>query len=262
MQAGENMTVSGSGSTANPYVLSAVVPCEDVRACLSAGPGVNFDQGTGVISADVSGQAGNNLVAGPDGLFVPTAGGAVLAGCGLTGDGTGSAPLEVATGTWPYACSPDTAGGVIVCGADGVLRGEPRGQINFMQHTETRAYADLAVPSDATVVDTFQLNISNPDQCRAAMVLVEREVDVDFILPPGAGAAYAHDTDQMYYMRNTGSSTITDAHTQTTKVYQALAALAPGAGAVIQLPITLDRGSAGATYNRIQIFLRAILISL
>lgn len=262
VQAGDNVTVSGSGSAANPYVVSSQVTCEDVRACLSAGPGINFDQGTGVISADVSGQAGNNLVAGPDGLYVPTAGGSVLAGCGLIGDGTGSAPLKVATGTWPYACSPDTAGGVIVCGADGVLRGEPRGRISFSQLSETRAYADLAVPADPTVVDTFQLNISNPDQCRAAMVLVEREVDVDFVLPAGAGAAYAQDADQMFYMRNTGSSTITDAHTQTTKVYQALASLAPGAGAVIQLPVSLDRGSGGATYNRIQVFIRAILISL
>ncbi|WP_306966476.1 hypothetical protein [Streptomyces afghaniensis] len=254
--------MSGSGSDANPYVVSATVPCETVRACLSAGPGIAYDQATGVFAADISGQAGNNLTVGADGLFVPTAGGSVLAGCGLTGDGTGSAPLEVATGTWPYPCSPDTAGGVIVCGADGVLRGEPRGRISFSQLSETRAYADLAVPTDPTVVDTFQLNISNPDQCRAAMVLVEREVDVDFVLPAGAGAAYAQDTDQMFYTRNTGSSTITDAHTQTTKVYQALASLAPGAGAVIQLPVSLDRGSGGATYNRIQVFIRAILISL
>lgn len=262
VQAGTNVTVSGSGSTANPYVISAEVPCEDVRACLSAGPGVSFDQATGQIGADVSGQPGNNLVVGPDGLFVPTAGGAVLAGCGLDGDGTGSAPLAVAVGTWPYPCSPDTAGGVIVCGADGVLRGEPRGQINWAQHTETRTYADLAVPSDFTVVDTFSLAITNPDQCRPAMVLIEREVDVDFVLPPGAGAAYSHDTDQMYYTRNTGTSTITDAHVQTTKVYQQMAALAPGAGALIQLPVGLDRGSSGATYNRIQVFIRAIMISL
>ncbi|WP_309317371.1 hypothetical protein [Streptomyces salinarius] len=255
--------MSGSGSVANPYVVSAEVSCEDVRGCLSAGPGITFDQGTGEIAANVSGQAGNNLAIGPDGgLLVPTAGGAVLAGCGLTGDGTGSAPLTAATGTWPYACDPDTVGGVVVCGTDGVLRGEPRGQVNFFQMQETRTYEDVAVPSDLIVVDTFTLDITNPDQCRPAMVLVEREVDVDFVLPVGAGASYGQDTDQMYYLRNTGSSTINDAHTQTTKLYQALTALAPGAAAVVQLPITMDRGSGGATYNRIQAFLRAILISL
>ncbi|MFZ4160418.1 hypothetical protein ACOZDE_18605 [Streptomyces griseoincarnatus] len=239
------------------------MPCEDVRSCLSAGDGIAFDQATGVISADLSTQAGNNLTIGPDGgLMVPTAGGTVLAGCGLTGDGSGSAPLAVATGTWPYPCPPEDAGGVIVCDADGQLRGEPRGQINYQQAQETRAYADLAVPSSLTVVDTFSLPITNPDQCRPAVVLVEREVDVDFVLPAGAGASYGHDTDQMAYTRNTGSSTITDWHVQTTKVYQALTALAPGAGAVVQLPVTMDRGSGGATYNRIQVFIRAIMISL
>ncbi|PSK58003.1 hypothetical protein B0E38_01848 [Streptomyces sp. 111WW2] len=256
------MTVSGSGSAANPYVVSAEVQCEDVRGCLSGGPGVVFDPGTGEISADVSGQAGNNLTVGPDGLYVPTGSATVNTGCGLTGDGSGGSPVRVAVGAWPYPCSPDTAGGVIVCGADGVLRGEPRGQVNFQQVTETRAYADLAVPNVLTVVDTFTLNITNPDLCRSAAVLVEREVDVDFVLPAGAGASYGHDTDQMYYMRNTGSSTMTDVHTQTTKLYQFMAALAPGAGAMISLPVSMDRGSAGATYNRIQTFIRAILISL
>ncbi|NBM15780.1 hypothetical protein [Streptomyces sp. GC420] len=255
--------MSGSGSAANPYVISTEVTCDQVRPCLSAGAGATYDPATGVISADLSGQAGNNLTIAPDGgLFVPTGSATVTAGCGLTGDGSGGAPLAVATGTWPYPCDPDAAGGVIVCGADGVLRGEPRGQVNYVQLSESRTYADLAVPADLTVVDTFTLNVTNPDQCRPAMVLVEREVDVDFILPAGAGASYGHDTDQMYYMRNTGSSTMTDVHTQTTKLYQAVSALAPGAGAVIQLPVTMDRGSGGATYNRIQAFIRAILISL
>ena len=261
--AGENIAVSGTGSVANPYRVSADVPCETTRACFTAGPGIDLDQGSGVISADLSGEAGNNIVVGPDGgLLVPTAAGQILTGCGLTGDGSGSAPVEVATGEWPYDCPADTAGGVIVCGTDGVLRGEPRGQVNYFQMQDTRTYSDLTVPDELTMVDMFSLSITNPDLCRSAMVLVEREVDVDFVLPSGAGASYGHDTDQMYYLRNTGSSTITDAHTQTTKLYQAMTELAPGAGAVVQLPVSMNRGSGGATYNRIQVFLRAILISL
>lgn len=263
VQGGTNVSVSGTGSPANPYVVSTDVPCEDVRSCLSAGDGIDFDQGTGVISAGLSAQPGNNLTVGPDGgLLVPTAGSTVAVGCGLTGDGSGSAPVELNTGAWPYPCPPEDAGGVIVCDANGQLRGEPRGQINYVQAQETRTYADLAVPNSLTVVDTFSLPITNEDQCRPAVVLVEREVDVDFVLPAGAGASYGHDTDQMAYTRNTGSSTITDWHVQTTKVYQAMAALAPGAAAVVQLPVTMDRGSGGATYNRIQTFIRAILISL
>ncbi|MFI9418106.1 hypothetical protein [Streptomyces werraensis] len=260
--AGENVTIGGSGSPANPYTVSANVGCDAVRGCLSGGNGITYDPGSGVIGAAVSSTPGNNLTAGPDGLFVPTGAATVSTGCGLTGDGSGSSPVAAAVGTWPYPCSPDTAGGVVVCDSNGILRSEPRGTIDYQQIPETRNYADLTVPSDLTVVDTFTLNIVNPDQCRPARVLVEREVDVDFVLPPGAGAAYTHDTDQMYYMRNTGSSTITDAHTQTTKLYQALNALAPGAAAVIQLPVAMDRGSGGATYNRIQVFIRAILISL
>ncbi|WP_454346181.1 hypothetical protein [Streptomyces albogriseolus] len=254
--------MSGSGSPANPYVVSAAVDCEEVRGCLSAGPGVAYDPATGVIGAQVSGQAGNNLTAGPDGLFVPTGSATVNTGCGLVGDGSGGAPVRVNVGTWPYACPPETAGGVVVCDAGGVLRSEPRGRIDVQQIQDPRTYADLAVPNSLTVVDTFSLNITNNDPCRPARVLVEREVDVDFVLPAGAGASYGHDTDQMYYMRNTGTSTMTDVHTQTTKLYEAMTALAPGAGALIQLPVTMDRGSGGATYNRIQVFLRAILISL
>ncbi|MEV5929915.1 hypothetical protein ACPCSG_27030 [Streptomyces cellulosae] len=260
--AGENVTVGGSGSPANPYTVSANVGCDAVRPCLSGGDGIAYDPGTGVIGAAVSPAPGNNLAVGPDGLFVPTGAATVSTGCGLTGDGSGGSPVAAAVGTWPYPCDPDTAGGVVVCDSNGVLRGEPRGQINFFQVTETRAYADLAVPNELTVVDTFALAITNPDACRPATVLVEREVDVDFVLPAGAGASYGHDTDQMYYLRNTGSSTMNDAHTQTTKLYQYVAALAPGAGANIQLPVSMDRGSGGATYNRIQVFIRAILISL
>ncbi|WP_327346008.1 hypothetical protein [Streptomyces europaeiscabiei] len=261
--AGDNVTIDGSGSTANPFVVSALVECDDVRPCISAGDGIDYDQATGVITADLSGQAGNNLAIGPDGgLFVPTGAATVTAGCGLTGDGSGGAPLTVVTGAWPYACDPEDAGGVIVCGTDGVLRGEPRGQVNYFQISESRQYADLTVPSADTVVDTFSLDITNPDLCRSAVVLVEREVDVDFDLPAGAGAGYGHDGDDMYYTRNTGSSAMTNVHTQTTKLYRFSASLAPGAATTVNLPINMSRGSGAATYDRIQVFLRAILISL
>ncbi len=62
--AGDNVTLSGSGSVANPYVVSASLGCEDVRPCLSGTGGVDYNPGTGVISADLSEQAGNNLTLG------------------------------------------------------------------------------------------------------------------------------------------------------------------------------------------------------
>ncbi|MDN3056837.1 hypothetical protein PH213_20245 [Streptomyces sp. SRF1] len=312
--AGPGTTVDGSGSVANPYIVSAKPPtcdqvrpcfsagngaaydpvsgvisarpstdagnnlefgsdggllvpggvdCAQVRPCFSAGDGAAYDPATGVVSARPSTQAGNNLAIGPDGgLYVPTGSATVTTGCGLTGDGSGAAPVTVATGTWPYACDIDTAGTVIACGSDGVLRGEPRGRASFVSYTEIRDYPDITVPSGSVEPgDTFTTTVTNPDPCLPALLLVEREVDVDFNLPVGAGAAYTQDTDEMVYLRNTGTTAITDTHVQTTKLYQHTLALAPGATATINLPVNFSRGSGGATYNRIQVFIRALLIS-
>ncbi|MFC7791436.1 hypothetical protein [Streptomyces cinereoruber] len=56
--AGPGIAITGTGSTADPAMVSAEVPaCEDVRACLSAGPGITYDTATGVISADPSAPA-------------------------------------------------------------------------------------------------------------------------------------------------------------------------------------------------------------
>lgn len=218
-----------------------------------------------MVAARPSTDAGNNLAIGGDGgLFVPTGAATVTTGCGLTGDGSGSAPVQVATGAWPYACDVDTVGTAIVCDSSGVLRGEPRGQVSFTSYSETRDYPNVAVPSGITPqdVDTpFSTTVTNPDPCLPALVLVEREADVDFNLPVGAGAGYAQDTDEMVYLENRGTALINDTHVQTTKLYQHTLALAPGATATINFPVRLSRGSGGATFNRIQVFIRALLIS-
>ncbi|WPR52860.1 hypothetical protein SJI45_19175 [Streptomyces sp. S399] len=253
------------GSDGGLLVTAAEVSCDDVRPCISAGDGAAYDPATGVVSARPSTDAGNNLAIGPDGgLYVPTGAATVTTGCGLTGDGSGAAPVEVATGEWPYACDVDTAGTVIACDSTGVLRGEPRGRVSFTSYSETRDYDDLEVPAGVTPTDVdtpFTLDVTNPDPCLPAIVLVEREADVDFDLPVGAGAGYAMDTDEMVYLRNTGTTAINDTHVQTTKLYQHTLALAPGATATINFPIRLSRGTGGATYNRIQAYIRALLIS-
>lgn len=262
VQAGDGTTVTGTGSTLNPYVVSAVTDCAEVRACLSAGPGVNFDESTGVISADVSSTPGNNLVIDDDGLFVPTGAATVTTGCGITGDGSASAPVTANTGNWPYPCAVETFGGVVACDADGVLRSEPRGKVSFRSFGENRTYNNRTVPSTEATVATFTTTFTNPDTCRPALVLTEREVDVSFNLPAGAAAAYGQDTDEMYYLKNTGSSSMTSVHTQTTKLLQQSASLAAGATLTVNFTVTLDRGAGGATYNRIQVAIRALMISL
>ncbi|WP_406425842.1 hypothetical protein [Streptomyces sp. NBC_01589] len=197
-------------------------------------------------------------------MFVPAAAEAtVTTGCGLGGDGSAGDPLTVATGTWPYACSADTSGGVVVCGSDGVLRGEPRGKASFVSYFEERMYPNLTVPNGFDQPGaSFSTDVTNPDPCRDALLIVWREVDVDFNLPAGAGAGYGQDTDEMYYTRNAGSSLNTDVHVQTTKTFHNANLLGPGATVNIPLDVTFDRGTGGATYNRIQINIRVLMISL
>ncbi|MDX2817497.1 hypothetical protein PV410_34030 [Streptomyces sp. PA03-5A] len=282
-----DVTVSGTGAAGDPYLVGAVVvpdpappggganllhvgadgvyvECADVRGCISGEDGVAYDPATGVITADLSADAGNTLTLGGDGgLYAPPAPEpTVQTACGLTGDGSAGDPLAAATAAWPYPCSVDTLGGVVTCDSNGVLRGEPRAQVSFFSFTEQRNYADLAVPAGFdNVVDTFSTTFTNPDTCRPALLMVERELDVDFNLPATAGAAYGQDTDEMYYTRNTGTTQINDAHVQTTKVFLHTTNVPPGGSATVNFPVTLGRGSGGATYNRIQVFLRGLMIS-
>lgn len=214
---------------------------------VTAGPGISI--------------AGNGSSKLP--LVISAEAAGVTAGCGLAGDGTPGSPLAVETGTWPYPCDPDTSGGVVVCGTDGVLRGEPRGQTSMRSYFEERMYPNILVPPGMDEPGAqFSTDVTNPDLCRPALLIVWREIDVDFNLPAGAGAGYGQGDDEMFYTRNSGDSLITDAHVQTTKSFHYADLLDPGATIPIPLAVTFDRGSGGATYNRIQINIRVLMISL
>jgi hypothetical protein len=122
-------TVTGTGTSADPYVVSAAVildpappgggtellhtgpgglylECEDVRGCISAGDGASYDPGTGVVEARPSTDAGNSVSIGTDGgLFVPPASGggttaisvtdSTTVDLTLTGTGTAADPYDV-----------------------------------------------------------------------------------------------------------------------------------------------------------------------
>ncbi|MFD0208939.1 hypothetical protein ACFVH9_07365 [Streptomyces hirsutus] len=285
-----DITVSGTGAAGDPFDVSAAVrldstppgggtnligsgpdglylECAQVRTCLTAGDGIDYDAATGTIAAE------GTVVEAGTGVTVTGTGSAAdpyevsatppETGCGLTGDGSAGAPLEVATGTWPYACDPDVNGTAVVCDSTGVLRGEPRSSVYWDQLSEARDYANIVVPAGFDVLaDTFTFQVTNPNPCRPVMLLVEREADVDFDLPAGAGAASGQDTDETSYVRNTGTTAMIDHHIQSTKLFRHTAALAPGATATINFPVTIGRGSAGATYNRIQVFIRALMITV
>ncbi|MEU8870424.1 hypothetical protein AB0D24_04525 [Streptomyces javensis] len=211
---------------------------------VTAGPGVTV---TG------NGSAGAPYVIGAS---------AVTTGCGLTGDGSAGAPLQAATGAWPYPCDVAAYGGGVYCDGVGVLRTDPRSQATYTQDQVNQMYPSTAVPPDSPgiAIETRTLGITNPDPCREAYVIAEVEVDVDFDLPAGSGAAYGISTDEMYYTANSGAATVLDAHVQTTKVYQRTI---PAGGTLAEpLQIIMGRGTGGATYNRIQSFMRAFVFNL
>lgn len=139
-------TVTGSGSAADPYVVTTDVvldptppqggtnligsgpeglflECADVRGCLSAGDGITYDPATGEIAAKISGDAGNTTTIGADGgLYTPAGSTALQAADTNTVDisvnGTGAAGD-------PYVVEADvilapTPNGV-EAGADGLL---------------------------------------------------------------------------------------------------------------------------------------------
>ncbi|WP_309317387.1 hypothetical protein [Streptomyces salinarius] len=272
-------------------VTPGAVSCDDVRPCLSAGDGIAYDPDTGIIAARPSTDPDNLVGFGTDGglyAAAPAAEPTVVeagtgttvtgtgtaadpytvsatppeTGCGLTGDGSTGSPLSAAVAAWPYPCDVDDAGGGVYCDSAGQLRSEPRGQIAFQQNQQTLDFADETVPSPQdTEVATHSIDIVNPDACREAFVLLEAETDADFNLPAGAGAALGMSTDEMSYLRNSGSTAILDTHVQGTKVINA-GTIPPGGTLTYTLPITMGRGSGGATYNRVQSFVRAFVFVL
>jgi hypothetical protein len=133
-----DVTVSGTGTSADPYEVSAAVildpappgggtnllaagpnglslECDDVRTCFSAVDGATYDPATGEIGVKISTDAGNTTTLGTDsGLFTPApAGTALQAGDTTTVDTT-------VTGT-------GTAADPYVVEADAIVAPEPNG---------------------------------------------------------------------------------------------------------------------------------------
>jgi hypothetical protein len=286
-------TVTGTGTAADPYEVSADVildptppgggsnliqagpdglflECAQVRTCLTAGTGIDYDAATGTIAAEGTVvEAGTGVtVTGTGSAADPYEVSAVPpdTGCGLTGDGSAGAPLAAAVAAWPYPCDVDAQAGGVYCDSTGQLRSEPRGSISYLQDQQILDFANVTVPTpEDTEVATHTLNITNPDPCRPAFVIMEGEADADFNLPVGAGAALGIATDEMSYLRNSGTTAILDTHVQGTKVVPGVpggGTIPPGGNLAFTLSIRMGRGSGGATYNRIQSFLRAYIIVL
>jgi hypothetical protein len=282
-------TVTGTGTPGDPFEVSAAVildpappgggtnlmhagpdglyaECADVRGCLAAGAGIVYDATTGTIAAEGTVvEAGTGVtVTGTGTTADPYEVSTVPpeTGCGLTGDGSTAAPLAASVADWPYPCDVDTNAGGVYCDSSGQLRSEPRGQIAFQQDQQVLDVANLAVPAAPdTEIATHTITVTNPDACRAAFLMMEGEVDADFNLPAGAGAALGIATDEMSYLRNSGTTAILDTHIQGTKVVNG-GTIPPGGSLTFTLSIRMGRGSGGATYNRVQSWLRAFVFVL
>ncbi|WTW95395.1 hypothetical protein OG216_19325 [Streptomycetaceae bacterium NBC_01309] len=126
-----DLELSGTGTALDPFSVSGAVildptppggganlvqlgpdglfvECAGVLDCISAGDGASYNTTTGEVEARLSTDAGNTVIFGADGgLYVPTPDLPVV-GCGLTGDGTTSAPItvvpEAGQEAWPWAC--------------------------------------------------------------------------------------------------------------------------------------------------------------
>ncbi|MEU4406190.1 hypothetical protein AB0F88_16840 [Streptosporangium sp. NPDC023963] len=286
-----DLELTGTGAPGDPYTVAAdvvldpappggganllhegpdglFVECADVRTCLSAGNGAAYDPTTGAITARLSGDAGNQVAFGGDGgLYAPPAASAALeVSCGLAGNGSAGAPLAAAVTAWPYPCDLDAQGGLVYCDSTGTLRSEPRAKYQYFTTSLNELIpGNPAVPTTTTTggttVATRTLDITNPDPCRPAIAITSVEVDVDFVIPPGGRAGHFVYGDEMYRFENRGSATVSDVHTQTTKVV-GNTTIPPGGTVTVSVDIGLGFGAGGATYNRVQSFIRAMVFAL
>ncbi|MER6367443.1 hypothetical protein ABT255_03520 [Streptomyces mirabilis] len=145
-----DVTVSGTGTTADPYDVSAAVildpappgggsnlletgpdglyvECADVRGCFLAGDGAAYDPATGEISARLSADAGNTTVFGADGgLYTPAASTALEAAdtptvdVTVTGTGTAADPYQVAAAVILDPAPPGGGANLLEEGPDGL----------------------------------------------------------------------------------------------------------------------------------------------
>jgi hypothetical protein len=184
----------------------------------------------------------------------------ITSGAGLLGDGSSGDPVRAATASWSFGGDLDTTASGIYTDSTGALRGEPGWHTYFVQSIQEAAIASLTVPSEVTTVRTFSFPMTNPDPSRNVRIVAYRDVEVDFDLPAGAGAGMGISGDEMWYVHNSGASASTDRHVQVSKLTVPSDSIAPGQAFTITLPITLARGSGGATYTRVAGTFRVMLL--
>lgn len=174
LEAGDNVTVDGTGTADDPYIVSATSsgdggggtpPQLDGGETETATNSVNGD----VVTTDVkvSPRDDNALTIGDDGLYVPTTDAgqptALEAGDGVTVEGAGTAddpyvlsaeagcPPADAADAWSYDAE-DTNGAPVFCASDNVLRTVPERFFDAMRLDVTSSSGDVPL-NEITGVD-------------------------------------------------------------------------------------------------------------
>lgn len=265
LSGGDNVVVTGSGSSGNPWVIDSHVDCAEARACFSGSGGVNFDSATGVISADVSSTAGNQLVVDANGLFVPAGSNTVSTGPGILGNGSGGNPVRANLRTWPFACSQDANGSVVQVDSSGRLVGEPPYHTYYFELRRSNSFigSPIAVPAGSPIsnVDVpLNFSVTNPDPCRSMRVMWMQEIRMRIVLPAGSSAAYGVNTEEIWIGGNGGTSQVAQSGVYSGKLNQQNSNLAPGATANLVMQAGAGRGTGGATITEIHMSHRVWLM--
>lgn len=232
-----------------------------VRSMLSAEDGVKYNSLTGVFSADISPNPGNNLTLdGLGRLFVPTGSATVSVGPGILGDGSGGNPVRANVAAWPYP-TPAVSGsqGVFVNPVGGQLVSPPIQVIDFVRSDISRNYANIPIAAGTTPVtaDTFTVNLLNPDPNRSCTVVIVTEARVSCTYPgtsttgPSAGG-WTMDGALWGVLGNAGVSSITPISAMGTRMFKS-ATLGPSGASTYTLTIGTRNGSGGANYSIITV---------
>lgn len=245
----------------NTGVISTTpIDCSQVRPCISAAPGLTYNPATGVMGPDISNTAGNTLIVDGGGLFVPSA--AVTTACGLSGTGSAASPLSVDVATWGFACPQSNGTGVYCDPATGALHGDPPVRMAFFGDVLIQTFpGGLPVPTAValTTVATYDVDVTNPDPCRPARVILSIQGDFDLNLPPGSGASTGINGDAQTYDFNNGATSQNDVHHQFNRIQGAT--IPPGGTITVTANLQANRGTGGATIARIQSDIHAWVIS-